>query len=506
MNRRLDRWCEDWFSAGLGSRIMPLNQISATQRIPKGLIEVIDRPKVTYDLHESDRAGISRIHCIAKDASNRILLQMFMESGNGFGKTITYSHVTDDEKNVGSASALGNYLLSRQPEEASRVHKYHLIKSNDNMYRMEDWQGTFLDFEQRDLPFGIFAYKIPALKAIDTYGVLIPDSDGLLRNPLQWREKPKSEQEMADILGCSIDELASRGVLINGAAYSYDADLMRQVYNEEWVREMMDTDKATGRDSFDIGGHLIPGLLEQGTPIVIYELSAWQDYGNRREFLDSTIDAIAGNNATINEVLASRDAYEVDSGMKTMIHREVMKSYAIDTDKTVEAMIRDGDIIIGPNVRLGSRVRLGTDVRVEYSNVDRCCEIRSNSYVGNSQLFPFVRIGTGTYVKDSILCSSVDVKDGKARPARLSDDPNRYFTQISNSSLGMDGIVPAGASLGFVVGAPQIDFAYRGNLVTTGGKVIRTNELGIYYNTSEQEVFVNHSDGIVKYTGSLIEK
>ncbi len=245
----------------------------------------------------------------------------------------------DSDWYKGTADAVYQNLTFMQEHAPDKV----LILSGDHIYRM-DYEQMILAHEDHGADVTIGARPVP-WEETQRFGVMVANADGWITD---FQEKVKN----------ATSNLASMGIYI----FNYAALV-------EELRAVVGT-----RQGYDFGKDVIPGMLGRRQLLCYPFTGYWRDVGTIKSYHEANMDCL-----------------NPDSGLD-------LKAWEIRT---------------APDVRgAGDRppTLLGSAASVANSLVASGCVIEGE--VTQSILFPGVRVGRGALVRDSIVMQDTVVGDG----------------------------------------------------------------------------------------------
>jgi len=306
---------------------------------------------------------------------------------------------------AGSADAIYqnfNLLNDEQPD-------YVIVFGADHIYRMDPRQMVDRHIES-GAGVTVAALRAPIAQA-DQFGVIETAADG--RRIAAFREKPSDAKGLPD----SPDEIfASMG------NYVFSADVLRDVVTE---------DAADERSKHDVGGNLIPALVERGEAQV-YDFSEnevpgatprdhgyWRDVGTLDAFHEAHMDLIS-----VDPVF---NLYNGDWPILTW-HAPLPPAKFVFAEEdrmghALDSMVCAGVVVSGGEVR---RSVLSPSVR-----------IHSRATVESSVLMPGVQVGGGAVVRNAIVDKNVYIEPG-AQVGVDADADRERFT-VSDGGIAVIG-------------------------------------------------------------------
>ena len=302
---------------------------------------------------------------------------------------------------AGSADAIYqnfNLLNDERPD-------YVIVFGADHIYRMDPRQMVEQHIEG-GAAVTVAALRSPIAQA-DQFGVIETTPDG--RGIAAFREKPTDAQGLPD---------APDMVYASMGNYVFTADALVEALTEDAARE----------DSrHDLGGDIIPALVEQGAAQV-YDFSAnevpgasdrergyWRDVGTLDAFHEAHMDLIS--------VEPEFNLYNREWPISTWVEPLPPAKFVFADGKrmghAIDSMVCPGVVVSGGRVR---RSVLATEVHVH-----------SYSEVEGSVLFPGVDVGRRAVVRNAIVDKHVRIAPG----AQVGVDPEADRERFTVSAGGV---------------------------------------------------------------------
>jgi glucose-1-phosphate adenylyltransferase len=295
---------------------------------------------------------------------------------------------------AGSADAIYqnfNLLNDERPD-------YVIVFGADHIYRMDPRQMVEQHIES-GAAVTVAALRAPIAQA-DQFGVIETGPDG--RSISAFREKPKDAKGLPD---------APDMVYASMGNYVFTADALVEALTEDAARES---------SRHDLGGDIIPALVEQGGACV-YDFSQnvvpgasdreqgyWRDVGTLDAFHEAHMDLISVDPEfnLYNREWPISTWVEPLPPAKFVFADEERKGHALDS------MVCPGVVVSGGEVR---RSVLSPEVHVH-----------SFSEVEGSVLFPGVEVGRGAVVRNAIIDKHVRIAPGAKIGVDAEADRERF--------------------------------------------------------------------------------
>jgi NDP-sugar pyrophosphorylase family protein len=270
----------------------------------------------------------------------------------------------------------------------------------------------------------------------------------MLTNP-DWRihefvEKP-SLGEIRDAFPAPSEEHFDRlPLLTNAGFYMVDMGRLREIAEHPDVQAMAE-------ERLDFGLDLLPWLVGKGADIFAHPVDRIGDLGNVSDYIESMVDALRGRFKSVTRLLGD----PMDGWRFVWIQPESLDMRDAHDHTTLAEKIRNGDVEIGPGVRIGKYSEIRKGAHLEDCNIDDGCEVHENATVVRSEIRDGATIGRGARVVDSYVGSMAEVRSIEDKPTVVEDycalgdevilQPGVYLTD--NVSLYPRVRVPSGAQI-----------------------------------------------------------
>jgi glucose-1-phosphate adenylyltransferase len=388
-------------AGGRGNRLAPLTLQRAKPAVPfGGQYRLID-----FVLSNLVNAGMRKIVVLTQYLSHsldRHLASTWRLSpllGN-YVATVPAQMRTGESWFQGSADAIFQNLNILGDERPDHV----VVFGADHIYRMDVAQ-MFEDHVSSGA--GVTVAGMPvAIAEASQFGVIEAGDDGRI---LSFAEKPADPRP---IPGDPDHAFASMG------NYIFRADVLREVVTADAAR----------KDSrHDMGGDVIPALVEQGEARVYNflsntvpgqqerEIGYWRDVGTLDAYYQASMDLVA--------IEPTFDLYNRRWPILTSHFpyppAKFVHEHGPRVGRAVNSLVAPGAVVSGGNVR---RSILSPEVRVN-----------SFSQVEDSVLFQNVDVGRNAVVRRAVIDKNVRVPDG----ATIGVDPDRDRRRFTISEGGV---------------------------------------------------------------------
>ncbi|MCE0523784.1 MAG: glucose-1-phosphate adenylyltransferase [Methylacidiphilales bacterium] len=331
---------------GAGTRLFPLTKDRSKPAVPlAGKYRIVDIP-----ISNCLNSGLKRIFLLTQFNSSSLHRHIqqsyrFDEFSNGFVEIMAAQQTPGSSAwYQGTADAVRQNLQ----HFANVAHKYVLILSGDQLYRM-----NFRAVLEQHIKSGadVTVATIPVSRAAArSFGIMQIDGEERIT---RFVEKPQED--------ALIDVLKMDGTIRNKLGiYSGDDLLLASMGIYVFNRDVLD--KALAGKHVDFGKHIIPNLISTGRLFSYVYQGYWEDIGTIKAFYDANLDLV-------NEI-PQFNFFDTQAPIYT--HARYLPASKIVRGHFERTAVADGCIIV--------------DARIEHSIIG----IRS-------------RIEAGSVIKDSIL-------------------------------------------------------------------------------------------------------
>ena len=295
---------------------------------------------------------------------------------------------------AGSADAIYqnfNLLNDERPD-------YVIVFGADHIYRMDPRQMVEQHIES-GAAVTVAALRAPIAQA-DQFGVIETAPDG--RAIAAFREKPKDAKGLPD---------APDMVYASMGNYVFTVDALVDALTE---------DAARPESRHDLGGDIIPALVEQGTAQV-YDFSRnevpgeserergyWRDVGTLDAFHEAHMDLISVD----PEFNLYNREWPISTWVEPLPPAKFVFADEGRTGQAIDSMVCPGVVVSGGRV---SRSVLSPEVHVH-----------SYAEVEGSVLFPGVEVGRGAVVRNAIVDKHVRIAAGAKIGVDAAADRERF--------------------------------------------------------------------------------
>ncbi len=367
-------------AGGKGTRLSPL-----TQKLPKPMVPVANRPMIDYALELLENAGIKKVIVVVKYLGNKI--RNYLEE-----KEARLEIIVPDVDPLDTADAVrkvsnfidGDFLVSMADIITNLPIREHI--------KFHEKRKAFATMALKDIEY-------PQQR----FGVIWLGKEGEIK---LFLEKPRSEELFFSAIGFSQQRTMGLDVnLVNTGIYSFNHELLEIL------------DKA--QDLMDFGKDVFPYLVQESYRVFGFVKEFyWLDAGNPLTYLWANWD-----------VLRKWAWPLVPAGKE---ERDVWLGEGVSIGENVKIL---PPITIGDNARIGPNAIVGPLSVIGANSV-----VGERSTVKKSVVFEEVFIESDARITEAIICSHARI----SRKAQIS--PSSIIGW--NSMVGEGEIVEFGKTLG----------------------------------------------------------
>jgi mannose-1-phosphate guanylyltransferase len=359
---------------GEGTRLRPL-----TQRTPKPMLPLVDRPLLAYTFEHLRRHGVGRIVLSCGYLPTQIEEHFGTEAD---GMELAY-RVEDSPLGTGGAIAFG----------AGGIEETFLAVNGDSLRGAD--LGALIEFHrERGAQATIL---LTPVADPSRYGLVRVASDGRVHGFL---EKPRPDEIDTD--------------LINAGVYVLEPSVLELIPPGELV--------SIERDVF-------PKLVAQGTLYGLALPGYWLDVGTPESYLQAHRDVLERNVLSdVGEALG-RDYTTVDVTARVSPEARLIPPVLVGPDAVIEAGVRVGSLAV-----IGAGAHVGEGSVVEHAVIQAGVELGRGSIVLGSIVGQGARLGPGCQVSGlSVVGPGARVGEGNTldagiRVAADAEIPSRALT------------------------------------------------------------------------------
>ncbi|CAA6809079.1 MAG: Mannose-1-phosphate guanylyltransferase (EC) [uncultured Sulfurovum sp.] len=380
-------------AGGKGTRVRPL-----TYMLPKPMVPIVERPIMSFLLDLLKRHDFNEVIVTVGYMANTI--EDHYKNGADYDMQIAYSLEGKLEEGeivpVGLGSAGG---LKKVQDYSQFFDEPFLVICGDALIDIDF--TTAMEFHKKNKATATVICKEVPKDEVYKYGVVVTNEN---QEVLSFQEKPKVEEAKSNI--------------INTGIYIFDPKVF------DYIPE---------HGEFDIGGELLPLLVEKGEPFyAIAPEFQWVDVGSTKDFYEANIMLV---NEEINGVKPS--GKEIMPGIWAGINCDIHLN----------------EVELIPPIYFGSSVRLEKGVTViGPSMIGSGCIIKENATIKESVVLGYTKVSPHAKIDKKIIAgkyiinplgNSIDIEesdisflvdDARKEEGVLSEEQKEIMEMIQNIS------------------------------------------------------------------------
>jgi glucose-1-phosphate adenylyltransferase len=411
---------------GAGTRLFPLTKDRSKPAVPlAGKYRIVDIP-----ISNCLNSGLKRIFLLTQFNSSSLHRHIqqsyrFDDFSNGFVEIMAAQQTpSNDAWYQGTADAVRQNLS----HFANAPHKYVLILSGDQLYRM-----NFREVIDQHIKSGadVTVATIPVSRAdASSFGIMQIDHEERIT---RFVEKPK-EAALLDSL--RMDGSVRSKLGLHGGDDLLLASMGIYVFNRDVL------DKALAGKHVDFGKHIIPNLITSGRLFSYVYQGYWEDIGTIKAFYDANLDLV-------NEV-PKFNFFDTEAPIYT--HARYLPASKIVRGHIERAAIADGCIIVDAHIEhaiigIRSRIESGAVVKNAILMGHDDYETREQIQTGIAKGIPPLGVGRNTFIERAIVDKNARIGDNvrispEGRPENYDGD--NYYIRDGIVVVPKGGVIRSG--------------------------------------------------------------
>lgn len=395
---------------GAGTRLFPLTKDRSKPAVPlAGKYRLVDIP-----ISNCLNSGLKRIFLLTQFNSSSLHRHVqqsyhFDDFSNGFVEIMAAQQTPGNNAwYQGTADAVRQNLQ----HFANSAHKYVLILSGDQLYRM----NFRLLIEQHILSNAdVTVATIPVNRCdAGSFGIMQIDGEDRIT---RFVEKPQ-DAELLDTLKIDSGGMARHGIQSDGDLYL--ASMGIYVFNRDVL------DQALAGKHVDFGKHIIPGLIETGKLFSYVYQGYWEDIGTIKAFFDANLD--------LSNEVPKFNFFDTQAPIYT--HARCLPASKIVRGQIERAMISDGCVIVDAHIEhavigIRSRIEAGAVVKDSILMGHDDYETPGELMAMQKRGVPPLGVGKNTHIERAIIDKNARIGENvhispKGKPENY-DGPNFYI-------------------------------------------------------------------------------
>ena len=330
---------------GLGTRTRPLSDL-----IPKPLLPIVERPLLDHILDILHRCGVDDI-IITIGYKGEMIENRYM-TGQSRGMHISYSLEGRIEKGKVVFEGLGSAGGIKKVQEFGHFfNEPFFVLCADELIDLNLKEA--MEFHKSHNGIATVITKEVDINEVYKYGVVLSDKNGKVQS---FQEKPSIKEAKSNI--------------INTGIYIFEPEIFDYIPKDR---------------KYDIGGELLPSLLEMGKEFYSFKMDfKWVDVGTTKEFYEANMTVLKKETCYIKPYYKEIKNKNIFIGINCSINFD-----KVDIEGPVyignSVKIEDGCQIVGPCV------------------INSNSEISKNSYIKDSIILNHTIISENSHITNSIV-------------------------------------------------------------------------------------------------------
>jgi NDP-sugar pyrophosphorylase family protein len=385
-------------AGGQGTRARPLTLKAPGYLRSKAAMSFLGRRLIRWVIQILTSEGIKDYYVIAHGKENRYQIKVMIGYGEGFGVDVKYSPVKYDQLSTGSADSTLRML------EYWDISGPALVFPTDSIIDFD--LGPMVEqHHDRGSVATIAAMVREPDEVAEKYGLMLADDDGRVSD---FVEKPTLAELREHFHAESEEAFRSLPLLTNAGFYLVDAGKLRELAAHPDVQRMRER-------RLDFGKDLLPWLVEHDEPVHTFNVRRIGDLGNVADYLETMSDVLRGEFASVDRLLGP----PFDAERNVWIAPETLSMRDSTSGKTLAEKLSDGDVEIGPAVRIGRFCEIHPGVKIIESNLDDDIEIHRDAVVERSQIRDGAIVGPHAYLREAVIGSMTEIRSEPFHPTTI---------------------------------------------------------------------------------------
>ncbi|HUB66249.1 MAG TPA: glucose-1-phosphate adenylyltransferase [Candidatus Methylacidiphilales bacterium] len=411
---------------GAGTRLFPLTKDRSKPAVPlAGKYRIVDIP-----ISNCLNSGLKRIFLLTQFNSSSLHRHVqqsykFDDFSNGFVEIMAAQQTpSSDAWYQGTADAVRQNLS----HFANSVHKYVLILSGDQLYRM-----NFRQVLEQHIATGadVTVATIPVNRAAaGSFGIMqIDDEERITR----FEEKPK-EASLLDAL--RIDPPLMSRLDLPGHEDLYLASMGIYVFNRDVLH------RALSGKHVDFGKHVIPALIQSGRVFAYVYQGYWEDIGTIKAFYEANLD--------LSSDLPQFNFFDPRAPIYT--HARHLPASKIVRGEISQTIIAEGCVIVNARIEksiIGIRSRIDTGTVIKDSILLGLDDFETTDEVLAAQVrgLPAFGVGKNSHIEKTIVDKNARIGDNvrispRGKPENYDGD--HYYIRDGIVIVPKGGVIRSG--------------------------------------------------------------
>jgi NDP-sugar pyrophosphorylase family protein len=386
-------------AAGQGIRCRPLTLKSRGYIRSKAAVHFLGHRVLDWLLLMMQAQGVAEIFLITQGKENRCQVKSIAGYGEHLGLQVRYSPICFDHDNAGSADALLANL------DYFDVRQTAFVFPTDSVLEVN--LSAMLAAHQRTGAVVTIASALqPPERIAHQYGLMDCTADHRVRG---FVEKPSLSEI---VRRCGLHDGASAAPVLldtNAGFYLIDSLALRGIAQHPDILAMRGA-------YFDIGGNLLPWLVEHGYPVYTFPVQRMGDLGNIPSYLETLVDVLSGHFPAMMPFLGQ------DASIQEGLFIDPTSLAMTDplSGLTLQAKIAQQLVTVRPPLRIGKYVRVYPHATLSACNIDDECEIHEHASIVRASIGDGSIIGPYCDITDTVTGMMVALLSEHEAPITLS--------------------------------------------------------------------------------------
>ncbi|MGF1425111.1 sugar phosphate nucleotidyltransferase [Kitasatospora sp. LaBMicrA B282] len=383
-------------AGGRGERAKPITLESADYIRSKALIPFAGRRLIEWVVDACREQGIRRFYVVAQGLENRSQIKLLLGHGERYGVEVRYSRSSFDRYNVGSGAATLHNL------EQWDLTEQALVLPVDSIF---DFSLAELEATHRSTGalVTVAAVARSPLEVAGKYGAMRTDQAGLVSGFVEKPDLARVHEIFPEVTSDSCAMIPT-----NAGMYLVDCALLRLAAREPQLMRQ-------AYQRLDWGGDLLPWLVEHGKPVAAHHIARLGDLGNVEDYLLTLRHVLSGDYQQMNQLMAEPH----NEKPRYWIHESSLYTKDDVCGTTLADKIAQGDVRVGPGVRIGRHVTIGAGVHLEYTDIGDGAELREGARLSGTSLGDSSVVGPYAQITDSYIGPMSEIHSALEHPVRL---------------------------------------------------------------------------------------
>ncbi len=385
-------------AGGQGIRARPLTLKAPGYLRSKAAMSFLGRRLIRWVIQILTSQGIKDYYVIAHGKENRYQIKVMIGYGEGFGVDVKYSPVKYDALSMGSADSTLRMLDYWDISAPALVFPTDSIIDFDLAPMLEAHRA-------RGSVATIAAMTREPDEVAEKYGVMLAGDDGRI---IEFVEKPTLAELREHFHAESDEEFRRLPLMTNAGFYLVDAERLRELSSHHEIQRLRDR-------RLDFGKDLLPWLVGNGEAVHAFPVRRIGDLGSVGDYIETMVDVLHGRFESVDRLLGP----PFDPDRHVWIAPESLAMRDSTSGRSLAEKIAEGQVEIGPAVRIGRFCEIHPGVRIAESNLDDDIEVHREAVIERSQIRDGAIVGAAAHISDTVIGSMSEVRSEPFHPTTV---------------------------------------------------------------------------------------